>query len=71
MALILDDQPRPPAEGIAGHATLDDLFRRAAARRPDALALADPPNRASFTDAEARQLRIPSTITATISMFGV
>jgi hypothetical protein len=56
MALILDDQPRPPAEGIAGHATLDDLFRRTAARRPDALALADPPNRASFTDGEARQL---------------
>ena len=56
MALILDDQPRPPAEGIAGHATLDDLFRRAAARRPDAVALADPPNRASFTDGEPRRL---------------
>ena len=30
--------------------TLDDLFRRAAARRPDAIALADAPNRESFTD---------------------
>ena len=30
--------------------TVDDLFRRAAARRPEAIALADAPNRASFTD---------------------
>jgi AMP-binding enzyme len=30
--------------------TLDDLFRRTAARRPDAIALTDPPNRESFTD---------------------
>ena len=26
-------------------ATLDDLFRRAGVRHPDAIALADPPNR--------------------------
>ena len=31
--------------GIGGRATLDDLFRRAAERRPDAIALIDPPNR--------------------------
>ena len=36
--------------GIGGRATLDDLFRRAAERRPDALALIDPPNREDFAD---------------------
>ena len=30
--------------------TLDDLFRRALDRSPDALALADPPDRRAFTD---------------------
>ncbi len=39
-----------------GKSTLDDLFRRAAARRPDAIALADPPNRESFTDGAPRRL---------------
>lgn len=33
-----------------GHITLDELFRRAAARRQDAIALADAPNRESVTD---------------------
>ena len=32
--------------------TLDDLFRRAAVRNPDAPALIDPANRTSFTDGE-------------------
>src|SRR5947209_11342277 len=36
--------------------TLDDLFRRTAARRPDDIALADPPNRESFTDGAPRRL---------------
>jgi hypothetical protein len=36
--------------------TLDDLFQRAAARRPDAPALIDPPNRADFTDGPPRRL---------------
>src|ERR1700710_2978337 len=36
--------------------TLDDLFRRAAERRPDAIALADPPNRESFTDGAPHRL---------------
>jgi len=54
-----DDQR--PAAPIAGEATLDeasldDLFRRAVARRPHALALIDPPNRTSFTGGPARQL---------------
>jgi len=40
----------------AVRATLDDLFRRAAAARPDALALIDPPDRPSFTDGPVRRL---------------
>jgi hypothetical protein len=36
--------------------TLDDLFRRAGVRHPDAIALADPPNRAGFTDGAPRKL---------------
>jgi hypothetical protein len=52
--VILDDPPRPADTGV--DATLDDLFRAAAARRPDAVALLDPPNRASFTDGAARTL---------------
>lgn len=36
--------------------TLDHLFRRALARRPDAVALADPPDRASVTDGAPRSL---------------
>lgn len=37
-------------------ATLDDLFRRAGVRHPDALALADPPHREAFTSGSARAL---------------
>lgn len=40
--------------GIA--TTLDDLFRRAGVRHPDAPALVDPPNRSSFTDGPPRTL---------------
>jgi len=36
--------------------TLDDLFRRAGVRRPQALALIDPPNREHFTGGAARRL---------------
>jgi non-ribosomal peptide synthetase component E (peptide arylation enzyme) len=36
--------------------TLDDLFRRAGVRRPDALALIDPGNREAFTDGAPRKL---------------
>jgi len=50
--MILGDATtqNPPAT------TLDDVFRRAAARRPDALALTDPPNRERFTDGPPRHL---------------
>jgi non-ribosomal peptide synthetase component E (peptide arylation enzyme) len=36
--------------------TLDDLFRRAGVRHPDALALIDAPNRETFTDGAPRRL---------------
>jgi AMP-binding enzyme len=36
--------------------TLDAIFRRNAERRPDALALCDPPDRAAFTHGEPRRL---------------
>ena len=54
--MIPDDLPLPTGAGVAGDATLDHLFRAAAAQRPDAIALIDPPNRASFTDGAARRL---------------
>ena len=37
-------------------ATLDELFRRAGVRDPQAIALIDPPNRESFTDGAPRTL---------------
>jgi AMP-binding enzyme len=49
----------PDAGSAAAHgrdATLDGLFRRAAAARPDAAALVDPADRASFTDGAPRCL---------------
>src|SRR5262249_16659457 len=56
-AMIIDD-PRDNREIAAadGRATLDDLFRRTALRRPDALALTDPPNREAFSDGPPRRL---------------
>jgi AMP-binding enzyme len=52
--VILDALPQPDGTGV--DATLDDLFRAAARRRPDAIALVDPPDRARFTDGAPRQL---------------
>jgi hypothetical protein len=45
--------PDPAAQNSV---TLDDIFRHVARRRPDALALADAPNRATFTDGAPRRL---------------
>jgi hypothetical protein len=39
-----------------GSATLDDLFSRAVTRRPDAVALTDPPNRETFTEGAPRSI---------------
>ena len=58
-------------------ATLDDLFHRAAAARPDALALIDPPDRPSFTDGPVRRLtyaeadRAISALAARLRGFGL
>ncbi len=43
-------------EAGGNRTTLDDLFRRAGVRRPDVLALLDPPNRETFTDGAPRRL---------------
>lgn len=57
--------------------TLDAILRRTAARRPNAIALADPPNRASFTDAPLRRLtyaeadRMVSAIAARLRALGL
>lgn len=49
--------PAPAAEpALFAAAPLDALFRRNAAARPTAIALVDPPDRASFTDGNPRQL---------------
>jgi AMP-binding enzyme len=56
--MILGDPSRATSQtpDSQSRMTLDDLFRRAAARRPDAIALADAPNRESFTDGPPRRL---------------
>jgi hypothetical protein len=59
--VILADQQRPPSSRSGGRATLDELLRRAAVRRPDALALVDPPDRESFTDGAPRRLTYAET----------
>jgi non-ribosomal peptide synthetase component E (peptide arylation enzyme) len=75
-AVILGDLPATN-ELIGGRTTLDDLFRRAAQRRPDAIALCDPPNRARFTDGAPRRLsycdadRIVSAIAARLCRLGL
>ena len=50
--MILGDKEQVAIE----RTTLDDLFRRAGVRHADKLALADPPNRAAFTDGAPRRL---------------
>jgi hypothetical protein len=57
--------------------TLDVLFRRAAARRPDVIALADPPNRESFIHGAPHRLsyaeadRIVAAIAARLRKLGL
>jgi hypothetical protein len=61
----------------AVRATLDDLFRRTVAARPDALALIDPPDRLAFTDGPVRRLtyrqadRAISALAARLRGFGL
>ena len=54
--ILGESSGKAATSGVGGRATLDDLFRRAADRRPDALALIDPPNRTRFTDFPPRAL---------------
>jgi non-ribosomal peptide synthetase component E (peptide arylation enzyme) len=54
--VILADLRGRPAARVGARATLDELLRRAAQRRPGDVALIDPPNRESFTDGEPRRL---------------
>jgi AMP-binding enzyme len=54
--ILSDPRGHPTATGISTRARLDELLRRAAARRPDAIALLDPPNRERFTDGKPRRL---------------
>ncbi len=67
--MILGDTT-PAAVPLLGHITLDELFRRAAVRRPDATALIDAPNRERYTDGRPWRLnyaeadRIVSAIAA-------
>jgi hypothetical protein len=42
-------------------ATLDEMFRRAGVRAPQALALSDPPNRADFSGGAPRSLGYAET----------
>jgi hypothetical protein len=48
--MILGEDSAGDGAPQSGGITIDDLFRRAASRHPGAIALADAPNRASFTD---------------------
>ena len=65
------------SDAPAVRATLGDLFRRAAASRPDALALIDPPDRLTFTDGPVRRLtyaqadRAISALAARLRGFGL
>ncbi|MFZ0066488.1 MAG: class I adenylate-forming enzyme family protein [Pseudolabrys sp.] len=71
--MILGESSQPA--GTA--ATLDDLFRRAGVRHPDAIALVDPPNRESFTGGAPRSLsfaqadRAISVLAAKLRGFGL
>lgn len=54
--MILDAHQRARANADGPGLTLDDLFRRAAIRRPQAVALCDPADREAFTGTPARSL---------------
>jgi non-ribosomal peptide synthetase component E (peptide arylation enzyme) len=54
--VILGDPQTPTQQGKSSRVTLDDMFRRAVARKPESLALVDAPNRESFTQGAPRHL---------------
>src|SRR5580700_1727551 len=57
-AMILGEPENNAAQPQSGgsRVTIDEIFRRVAQRRPEALALADAPNRKTFTDGAPRHL---------------
>jgi len=65
------------ADAPAVKATLDELFRRALVRHPDRVALADPADRADFTDGPVRRLtyaeadRAIAALAARLRAFGL
>src|SRR5438132_8425563 len=61
---------RVDARQDIGPGSVDDLFRRAAERTPDAWALVDPPDRAHFTDAAPRRLTYAGADRAIEAMAG-
>jgi hypothetical protein len=73
--VILDEAPPTLNPGV--DSTLDDLFRAAVARRPNAIALVDPPNRDRFTDGRPRRLtyaeadRVISSVAARLRQTGL
>jgi hypothetical protein len=67
----------PPVPQHGSRISIDELFRQIAARRPDAIALVDAPNRLLFTDGEPRRLtfaqadRMVSAIAGRLSRMGL
>ncbi len=74
--MILGD-PRSGRGKSGPETTVDDIFRRAAALRPDAVAISDPLDRETFTDGAPRRLtfadadRIASAIAARLRKLGL
>jgi hypothetical protein len=56
--MILGDSKVPTPQQLQGQrrVTIDEVFRRIASKHPDKLALADAPNRKTFTDGAPRRL---------------
>jgi len=73
--MILGDTQ--PARHHGSRISIDELFRQVAARRPDAVALVDAPNREWFTDGPSRRLtfaeadRMVSAIAGRLSRMGL
>jgi hypothetical protein len=59
--ILADPRGRPAATRTGGRATLDELLNRAAARRPEAVALVDAPNRESISDGKPHRLTYRQT----------
>jgi AMP-binding enzyme len=75
--IIGDPRSRLATSRAGSRATLDELLRRAALRRPGDVALLDPPNREHFTDGPPRSLtfaqadRIVSAIAGRLRRIGL